>query len=116
MARKYEVKTNKKRNIPELNRVWFHVLHATAGVPASQVVARMKKGYQIAPSTLRNLRNGKTIYPTLKTAFLIARAMGKPLTFGQETTTVSRPRPIKIPKSAKKMSLKLIQGGIQKAA
>lgn len=79
---------NPSRNIPELNRIWFEVLHMTADIPASEVINRVKeragrrRGELIAVSTLRNLRNGKTRYPTLRTAFLIGRAMGRPLSFG----------------------------------
>ena len=85
--RKYKVYPNKKQNIPELNRVWFQVLHMTADISATDVVKRgreisKRKSENICAGTLRNLRNGKTTYPTLRTAFIISRAMGRPLSFG----------------------------------
>lgn len=92
MAKQYKVFGNPKRNVPELNRVWFEVLHMTRDVSATDVVKRMskKKSERIAPSTLRNLRNGKTIYPTLRTAFLVARAFGKHMSFSDEVVSLEK--------------------------
>lgn len=78
---KYKTYGNSKRDIPELNRVLHTVLNATADIPASEVVKRLPDGIKFSPRTLQNLRNGKTIYPTLRTAYLIATAFGRQLSF-----------------------------------
>ena len=100
MARQYKVFSNAKRNVPELNRVWSEVLHMTADIAATDIVKRMpkKKAERVAASTIRNLRNGNTIYPTLRTAFIIARAMGKQMTFTDEVIEVGPSKPIQAPK------------------
>lgn len=99
MAKPYTIKTNPNRNIPELNQVWFDVLHAMRDQPATEVVKRMpkRKAERIAPSTIRNLRNGKTAYPTLRTAFIIAKAMGNHLSFADEVENWDfQPKSIKV--------------------
>ena len=79
---KYDLK-KRKNVIPELDRLWFETLHCIAGIPATEVVKRMSKSkkFRCSVSTIRNLRNGKTTYPTLRTAFIIGKAAGKQIAF-----------------------------------
>lgn len=70
-----------------LDRLWFEILHAIAGIPATQISAkaakraRGDKRYMVSPSTIANWRRkGKETYPSLRTAVNALQACNVSLT------------------------------------
>jgi hypothetical protein len=123
-AARYSVQNNPKRRIKELNNLLHLILNATAGTPATQVMKALpkRKDLNMSVSTLRNLRNGTTIYPSIKTAFIIAMATGRMKEFEETMKTgklpESLPKPLAIKVKGKKPPAKLtiIPGGKVSAA
>ena len=119
-AVRYSVRNNPKRKIKELNALLHLILNATAGTPATQVMKSLprRKDLSISVSTLRNLRNGTTIYPSLKTAYVIAVMSGRLQEFqetiatGKLPDTLPAPMKVKLLKPKKVIrKLTLIDGG-----
>jgi hypothetical protein len=102
-AARYSVQNNPKRRIVELNNLLHLILNATAGVPATQVMKALpkRKDLSLSVSTLRNLRNGTTIYPSIKTAFIIAMASGRMKEFNETLTTGKLPENLPAPLAIK---------------